>query len=122
MASTWTVEAGKALWDGRRLIDWLPAVVDDLVSAFGPVEVWLFGSVARGTDDGDSDLDLLVVLDDYDPADAIDLKTQALRAVMSPVPFDVTFTDPGRFDARSVTPGTVERAASREGRCVHRRE
>ncbi len=122
MANTWTVEAGKAVWDGRRLVDWLPDVVAELARTFAPVEIWLYGSVARGSDDGDSDLDLLVVLDEYDPADAIELKTTALRAVTSPVPFDVTFTDPARFEDRSAVPGTVERAATLEGRRLHRRE
>jgi predicted nucleotidyltransferase len=122
MANTWTVEAGKAVWDGRRLVDWLPDVVAELARTFDPAEVWLYGSVARGNDDGDSDLDLLVVLDEYDPADAIELKKTALRAVMSPVPFDVTFTDPARFEERSAVPGTVDRAARLEGRRLHRRE
>jgi predicted nucleotidyltransferase len=122
MASTWTVEAGKAVWDGRRLVDWLPDVGAELVRTFDPAEVWLFGSVAGGYDDGDSDLDLLVVLDEYDPADAIELKTTALRAVTSPVPFDVTFTDLARFEERAAVPGTVERAATLEGRRLHHRK
>jgi hypothetical protein len=122
MANTWTVDAGKAVWDGRRLVDWLPDVVAELVRTFDPVEVWLYGSVARGSDDGDSDVDLLVVLEEYDPADAIELKAAALRAVTSPVPFDVTFTDPARFGQRSAIPGTVERAATLEGRRLHRRD
>jgi Polymerase beta, Nucleotidyltransferase len=122
VANTWTVEAGKAVWDGRRLVDCLPDVVAELVRTFDPAEVWLYGSVARASDDGDSDLDLLVVLDEYDPTDAIELKTTALRAVTSPVPFDVTFTDPARFEDRSAVPGTVERAATLEGRRLHRRD
>jgi hypothetical protein len=34
MASTWTVGASKAVRDGRRLVDWLPDVVVELVRAF----------------------------------------------------------------------------------------
>ena len=122
MANTWTVDAGKAVWGRRRLVDWVPDVVADLDRTFDPVEIWLYGSVARGNDDGNSDLDLLVVLDEYDPADAIGLKTTALRAVTSPVPFDVTFTDPARFEERSAVPGTIERATTLEGQCLHRRD
>ncbi len=121
MASTWVVEAGKAVWNGRRLDAGVPQLVDELVELFEPVEIWLYGSVARGDDDGDSDIDLLVVLDTYDPSDAIDLAAQALRTATTPAPFDVTFTDPARFAARSAVPGTIERAALLDGRCVHRR-
>lgn len=116
MASTWTVEAGKAVWDGRRLAEWVPDLVHELARAFNPVEIWLYGSVARNDDDGDSDIDLLVVLDAYDPADAIKLKTTAFRSASSPAPFDVSFTDSQRFEQRSLVPGTVERAARLEGR------
>ncbi|MEZ5218480.1 MAG: nucleotidyltransferase domain-containing protein [Ilumatobacteraceae bacterium] len=119
MTSTWAVEAGKAVWDGRRSVEWLPTVVAELARTFDPAEIWLYGSVARGSDDGDSDLDLLIVLDEYDPADAIELKTTASRAVTSPVPFDVTFTDPARFEDRAAVPVTVERAATLEGRRLH---
>ncbi|MDY7101039.1 MAG: nucleotidyltransferase domain-containing protein [Actinomycetota bacterium] len=122
MPSTWSVEDGKAVWDGRRLADWVSHLVDDHVRTFRPAEIWLYGSVARGDDDGDSDIDLLVVLDAYDPADAVGLKTTALRASTTPVPFDVSFTDPQRFTNRSGVPGTIERAAVLEGRRVYIRE
>ena len=50
-------------YDGLTLREALPSVVDEVVAACDPVEVILFGSVARGEDGPDSDLDLLVVLD-----------------------------------------------------------
>jgi len=31
MSSTWTVESGQAVWDGRRLDEWSEVVVADLV-------------------------------------------------------------------------------------------
>jgi len=79
MPSTWAVEDGKAVWDGRRLDEWTDVIVADLVTEFDPAAVWLYGSVARGDDDGDSDIDLLVVLDTYEPRDAINLKTRAIK-------------------------------------------
>ena len=45
----------------------------------------------------------------------------ALRAVTSCVPLNVTFTDPARFEDRSAAPGTVERAPTLEERHLHRR-
>ena len=76
----------------------------------------------RGDDDGHSDIDLLIVLDSFDPRDAIDLKVRAFKASPSSAPFDVSFTDPGRYKARSQTPGTIERAAVLDGRCLYQRD
>ena len=98
MASTWTVEDGKAVWDGRRLADWLPDLTADIAGALDPVGIWVYGSVARGHDDGDSDIDVLVVLDRYDPSAAIELKVQAFRCSSIAAPFDVSFTDLERFE------------------------
>ena len=41
-------------------------VVDAIVRDFSPKMIVLFGSVARGTADGDSDMDLMVVMDTDD--------------------------------------------------------
>lgn len=122
MSSTWAVKDGKAVWDGRRLDEWADVIVADLVTEFDPAAVWLYGSVARGDDDGDSDIDLLVVLDTYEPRDAINLKTQAFKGSASSAPFDVSFTDPDRYVSRSQIPGTIERATVLDGRCLYRRD
>jgi predicted nucleotidyltransferase len=109
------------VWNGRLLADWVPELVDEVVSLLDPDEVWLFGSVSRGDDDGDSDIDLLVVLPSFDPATTMDFKRRVHGSVTTPVPFDVAFTDSGRFAHRARIPGTLERAALREGRRVHER-
>jgi predicted nucleotidyltransferase len=119
MSSTWTVEDGKAVWDGRRLDEWTDVAVAELVTEFDPAAVWLYGSVARGDDDGDSDIDLL---DSYEARDAIELTNRAFTASTSGAPFDVSFTDPDRYVNRSRIPGTIERATVLEGRCVYRRD
>ncbi len=71
-------------------------LTSELVALFDPVEIWLFGSVARGDDGIDSDLDIMIVLDHYNTADAIDLKHRAIVSTKTPAPFDVTFSDPER--------------------------
>ena len=96
-------------------------MVADLVDAFHPVEIWLFGSVARGEDGSSSDLDVLVVLDAYDPATSIGLKRRAQRAATVPAPFDASFTDMARLAARRHVAGTLERAADLEGELLYRR-
>lgn len=121
MAVSWTVRDGRAVWGGRSLDEWVQPLVEQVVASVRPVSVWLIGSLARGTDNEHSDIDLLAVLPSYDPADAIKLKVQVLGDVSLPVPFDIAFSDPPRFLQRSRLPGTLERAAVREGRLIYER-
>ena len=117
MSSTWTVEDGKAVWDGRRLDEWTEVLIADLVSEFSPAAIWLDGSVARG--DVDGDIDLIVVLDSFDTGDAIVLELRAFNAATTNAPFDVSFTDPDRYLERSRIAGTIERASSTAGACTN---
>lgn len=117
-----TVEVvdGKARYNGRTLVDWVPATVEQIVAAFAPVRVILFGSVARGDDGPDSDIDLLVVLREitgrrHDAAVAV---LRALRDFLPPV--DVIVTDPRHIAETGDLPGVL-RVALREGRVVHDR-
>ena len=89
----------------------------------GPaVAVWLIGSVARGDDGPDSDIDLLVLLSSYSPADGTRLKGRVYDEVTVPVPFDVAFSDRQRFTHRSRVAGTLERAAVLGRRPVYERD
>jgi hypothetical protein len=92
-AATWTVREGHALWNGRTLRDWSAPLAADLVDPFHPVEICLFGSVARGEDGASSDLDVLVVLDEVRLARSVESKQRAERAATVPVPCDASFTD-----------------------------
>jgi predicted nucleotidyltransferase len=120
-AATWSVEQGRAVWNGRTLRDWSGPLAADLVDAFHPVEIWLFGSVARGEDGANSDLDVLVVLDAYDPATSVELKQRAQRASTVPAPFDASFTDTARLASRRHFAGTLERVVDLEGELLYRR-
>jgi uncharacterized protein len=61
-----TVEDVRAAETYARAVP--PPLLDAVVAHFDPVQVILFGSRARGEAGADSDIDLLVVLDDDAPA------------------------------------------------------
>jgi len=112
------VRAGKALYDGRTLAEWVPDVVHRLVERSRPLRVVLFGSVARGDDGRESDIDLLVVLRRLEGRhhDAAVAMLRSLRDL--PVPVDLVVTDAAELDERSQAPGVV-RVALREGVSAH---
>jgi uncharacterized protein len=80
-------------YDGRTLTEALPLVVTDILSKFDPVEIILFGSVARGDDGPDSDLDLLVVFDKAEQNERRDMMRSVRRAIHTFVPVDVVIAD-----------------------------
>ncbi len=55
------VVAGKAVYNGRFLADWVPDVVARIFERTDASRVVVFGSVERGEDGPDSDIDLLIV-------------------------------------------------------------
>jgi predicted nucleotidyltransferase len=119
--STVEVIDGRVRYDGRTLADWVPTVIADVVAACEPVQVILFGSVARGEDGPDSDIDVLVVLREVDRARRHELVARLRRAVTAPVPVDVFVTDPGEIERRRDVIGSLLYWPLREGRVVHGR-
>jgi uncharacterized protein len=116
----WQVVEGKIRYAGRTLAQWVNDVVGDLVAAADPLRVVLFGSVARGTDGPDSDIDLLVVLPQVEPNRRHELTVTLARAITAPVPVDLLVTDPAEIAERGDLPGIL-RVALREGRVVYER-
>ena len=119
--ATWNASNGRSHWNGETLDYWSNVLTGELVALFDPVEVWLYGSVARGHDGVDSDLDILIVLDKYDTADALKLKQRALTSTTTPAPFDVTFSDPTRMTERASIVGAIERSVHLDGLLKYRR-
>ena len=60
--SVMEVVEGKAVYNGRPLAAWVPDVVARVFERTEARRVVVFGSVERGDDGPDSDIDLLVVL------------------------------------------------------------
>jgi predicted nucleotidyltransferase len=108
-------------WDGRTLTEIVPLVVDEVVAAFEPLEVILFGSVARGEDGPDSDIDLLVVFDHLEPEQKRPLMADVRRSIKTVAPIDVLVTDPSEIEARRDQVGSILYWPLREGRSVYRR-
>ena len=69
-------------YDGKTLQELWPSVVDEVVRAVDPAEVILFGSVARGEDGPDSDIDLLVVFEHIEPGvPAAECRSSLIRSI-----------------------------------------
>lgn len=120
MARTVEVVDGKVRYEGRTLSEWVPDVVADLVSACDPERIILFGSVARGDDGSNSDIDLLLVADPT--ADRHAMAKAALIAVAGALPeVDPVVVGCAAVAPNSVMAGSVIAAALREGRVVYER-
>ena len=107
-------------YDGRTLREALPLVVDEIARAFAPAEVILFGSVARGEEGPDSDLDLLVVFDRADRAVRRDLMVEIRRAIRTFVPVDILVADVEELRADRDAVGSAVYWPLREGEVVYR--
>ncbi len=108
-------------WNGRLLSEWVPDAVADVVRAADPFRVIVFGSVARGEDGPDSDLDLMVVLNSLDGRDRLRLMGEIRAAISVPVPIDVVVTDRASYDSRRDLVGSMEYWPSREGYVAYER-
>jgi predicted nucleotidyltransferase len=115
---TYEVCDGEARYDSRTLSEWVPEIVQRLVEQLARSRRVLFGSVARGDDGSDSDVDLLVVLPELRLRhhDAAVSMLRSLRDL--PAPVDLVVTDVAELAERAAAPGVV-RVALREGALVH---
>jgi uncharacterized protein len=95
------------------------ALLDQIVRTYAPQRVVLFGSAARGESGPDTDLDLLVVLDDDAPARLYSARTAHAARIGYDEPVDILPVSASRFAEKSRVPGSLVAAALREGRTVY---
>jgi hypothetical protein len=96
-------------------------LLDAVVAYFQPRRVILFGSAARGKAGPDSDIDLLVILDDDAPPEKLTLAAgyQSRRSYHHAA--DVIPCREVVFNRKSRIAGTLPYAAAREGQVVYER-
>ncbi len=122
MGNPCTDRTGLFLYEGKTVEEWLPAVVERVVEQFDPLKVIVFGSVARGEANYDSDLDLLVVFDRVEREDKRELAVQVRLAMTEvPAPIDVVVADPEEIERRGNMVGTILYPALREGKVLYER-
>lgn len=97
------------------------ALLRSVLAAYAPRRVVLFGSHARGDARPDSDLDLLVILDDHAPAEALGWRRrhEARRGYAGPV--DIIPCRAAVLAERARIPGSLAARALQEGITVYER-
>ena len=119
---SFAVQDNRALWAGRTLRAWCDVLVEALVAEFDPVSIILFGSVATGSDGPNSDIDLLIVLDEAPVADRRRLMVEMRRVTRSvAAPHDLLVTSAADFGRNSAMPGTTEYEPAQQGVTVYER-
>lgn len=117
MDNTWTRRA--ILQNNSLTPEKLQSAVDRIVANIAsPVRVILFGSLARGEADKDSDLDLMVIERDLPDKAAEYLRLKAAIGRVG-VGVDLLLYSEAEFDRRSQVPGTVPYWAKKEGKVLY---
>lgn len=95
-------------------------IVNRITERFRPEKIILFGSYARGTATGDSDADLLVVMNvpgtKRKAAVEIDLLLVGI-----PIPTDIIVVKPEDFERHADCVGNFIHYAKREGKIIYER-
>jgi uncharacterized protein len=98
-----------------------PELLDPVVAYFQPRRVILFGSLARGEAGPDSDIDLLVVLDDDAPREKLTSKAGVQARMPYRRPADVISCRDSTFRRLARIAGTLAYEANTAGTIVYER-
>ena len=98
-----------------------PELLDPVVAYFKPRRVILFGSRARGDARPNSDIDLLVVVDDDTPAEKVTIRAGFEARQSYHKSADVIPVREATFQRNARIAGTLSRAATLDGVVVYER-
>ena len=111
-----TVHSAKALSSEDPV---LSGIIDRLVQIFRPERIYLFGSVARGDADPDSDYDLMIVVPDTTPTAMRDTGP-AYRALWRlGAAVDLLVWTRSEFDSRLHLRASLPSTVQREGKLLY---
>jgi predicted nucleotidyltransferase len=95
------------------------ALMERIMECWQPLQIWLFGSRARGTARPESDWDLLIVVDATADEQSLDL-TEAWRRVRDlKIPADIYPVRQDEFLEGQGSVGSLAHLVLSEGRCIH---
>jgi len=99
--------------------DKLVTIVSRLVDAVSPRQVYLFGSHAYGTPHADSDVDILVTVDDelLEREDQDERGYRSLRGLFLPI--ELHFLGQRQFERRANISGSFEHEVRVKGRLLY---
>lgn len=96
----------------------LPEITRRILSVSQPQKILLFGSYARGDYGPDSDLDLLVILEDVEsPRAESNRLRRALRGLLAPI--DILVATPEQIERHRQTIGLIYQPALDEGKVIY---
>ena len=99
----------------------IDSAVKALASALNPKQIYLFGSCAKGTAAADSDIDLLVVVEDG-VGEKLSNTSRAYRATRGlPIAKDIIVDHESVFKKRSQWTSSIEREVLNSGKLVYGR-
>jgi uncharacterized protein len=107
-----------------RGLDLSPArkLLEEIVSQWDPLQIWLFGSRSRGTATADSDWDLLVIVRDETKESEIDLDSAWRIRVEGGVSADVIPCRDSEFRAARDVVNTLSYEAAHNGILAYGRD
>lgn len=100
--------------------DIIKQMTQRLVDLYKPVEIYLFGSYAWGSPDEESDVDLLVIVDQCKPEDRYMALVQGHRALRGMgVPKDLLLLTKDEFDAYSADQRKIYYKIKNKGKLLY---